>query len=87
MEYESIFEINYTYPKDIEDHNAKEVAHDYLLALDGSRTDTGILQYDNNKTFTNLLDIVNKYYIDNKVDTNITLAQEITKTYVTLATD
>ena len=69
-ESESIFEITYTYPQDIEDHNIKEDAHDYLLARDGSRTATGILQYDEHNNFENGKDIVDKYYVDKEVAMN-----------------
>ena len=50
-------------------HNANTSAHSYLLARDGSRTATGILRYDSNKSFTNNLDIVNKYYVDTQINT------------------
>ena len=50
-------------------HNANTSAHSYLLARDGSRTATGILRYDSNKSFTNNLDIVNKYYVDTRINT------------------
>ena len=50
-------------------HNTNTSAHSYLLARDGSRTATGILRYDSNKSFTNNLDIVNKYYVDTQINT------------------
>lgn len=63
------FEINYTYPQDIQDHNDSKDSHDWLLAKDGSRKATGILRYDSELSFSSDRDIVDKQYVDGLVNT------------------
>lgn len=65
---DATFEINYTFPQDIDDHNNQLGAHPYLLARDGSRTATGILNYTNEFTLDQRTDIVYKGYIDDLID-------------------
>ena len=64
----STFEINYTYPQDIEDHNNKLDVHHNLLKRDGSRTANGILSYETDLEFINDFDIINKKYADSLVN-------------------
>lgn len=77
---QDIVEINYSFSDDIDSHNTDPHAHPYLLARDGSRTATGILQYAVSQTFGNPLDIVDKEYVDsikNYVDTEVPKAVPI----------
>lgn len=60
------FDIQYTYPQDISDHNTNSDSHELLLKRDGSRAATGILTYDSSKTFTQDNQITNKKYVDDK---------------------
>ena len=62
------FVINYTYPQDIQDHNALLDAHSNLLAKDGSRLATDIIKYETALTFENDRDIVDKAYVDSLID-------------------
>lgn len=63
---DDLYNLDYTYPQDIADHNISESndIHTMFLKKDGTRTATGILKYDSAKTFTTNLDIVNKQYVD-----------------------
>lgn len=60
-----IVQINYSFAEDITDHNNDPDAHPYLLARDGSRTATGVLEYATVQSFTTPRDIVDKEYVDN----------------------
>lgn len=62
------FIIDYTYPQDIQDHNAASDSHINLLAKDGSRLASNILKYETELLFSNDRDIVDKAYIDNLVN-------------------
>ena len=65
---DATFEINYTFPQDIDDHNNQLGAHPYLLARDGSRTATGVLNYTNEFKLDQRTDIVYKGYIDDLIN-------------------
>jgi microcystin-dependent protein len=64
-----IYNIQFSSPDDIEDHNKDLLAHPYLLARDGSRTATSILKYAEKLDFTNPRDIPDLEYVLNAMPT------------------
>ena len=64
-----IYNIQFSSPDDIEDHNIDLLAHPYLLARDGSRTATGILKYAEKLNFTNPREIPDLEYVLNAMPT------------------
>ena len=64
-----IYNIQFSSPDDIEDHNKDLLAHPHLLARDGSRTATGILKYAEKLDFTNPRDIPDLEYVLNAMPT------------------
>ena len=68
------FVVNYSYPLEIQDHNNSEEAHHDLVKRDGSRSLTGIFEYDENHTpITKNNQLVDKSYVDNYVAENATV--------------
>lgn len=70
------FYLDYSYPELIELHNLSDIhnldsdkkeVHEGLLARDGSRNLTGLLNYKDNKTFTEDNQLVSKEYVDNQI--------------------
>lgn len=68
---DATFEINYTFPQDIEDHNNNRDAHSWLLDREGTRTATGILKYNGTKKFTSDYDIPYKKYVDDLIEDEV----------------
>lgn len=64
-----IYNIQFSSPDDIEDHNKDLLAHPHLLARDGSRTATGILKYAEKLDFTNPREIPDLEYVLNAMPT------------------
>ena len=70
------FKIDYSFPREISDHNTSEDVHDTLVKRDGSRIITGTLEYNGDRTFTDY-QLVSKQYVDSiiaklKQDNNLT---------------
>lgn len=61
------FDINYTYPQEISDHNTAVDVHDNLVRRDGSKTITGTLMYSGNREFTSDFQLVSKEYVDSLI--------------------
>lgn len=68
------FVVNYSYPFEIQDHNNSDKAHDDLLKRDGSRSLTGMLEYDaSHPAITKTHQLVDKEYVDTYVADNATV--------------
>jgi len=63
------FQVNYTYPQDIDDHNLSDDVHDNMLKRDGSRTATNFLNYSGYRDFSTAGNyaLVSKDYVDNLI--------------------
>lgn len=62
------YTVEYTYPQDIEDHNKRADAHEWLLSRDGSRKADAVLAYSQKLEFTDPRQIVDKEYTDRVTD-------------------
>lgn len=66
------FTVNYSYPLEIEGHNQNEDTHMALVKRDGSRTLTGLLNYENPRPeITKPTELVDKQYVDNMVNGSV----------------
>ena len=65
------FDVKYAYPLELEDHNQHPNSHNNLIARDGSRSITSVLNYTTNVSINGAADtaLANKKYVDDKVDT------------------
>lgn len=64
-----IYNIQFSSPEDIEDHNSDLLAHPHLLARDGSRNATGVLRYADKLDFSNPRDIPDLEFVLNAMPT------------------
>lgn len=64
------FDVKYAYPLELEDHNQHPNSHNNLVARDGSRVITSVLNYTSNVNINTAPDtaIPNKKYVDDKVN-------------------
>lgn len=65
------FDVKYAYPLELEDHNQHPNSHNNLVARDGSRVVTSVLNYTSNVNINTAPEtaIPNKKYVDDKVST------------------
>lgn len=79
------FDVKYSYPLELEDHNQHPLAHNNLVTRDGSRNITGLLKYSSSVSMASADDttIPNKKYVDDQIVGISTEVSGQTKLYVT----